>query len=76
MPDLPSGTATFLFTDIEGSIAPWERVRGNRDLGGDSSKMAAPVVVGVMPMNRNPAAATRASYSSAFRFRPRSRPAC
>jgi hypothetical protein len=25
MPDLPSGSATFLFTDIEGSTARWER---------------------------------------------------
>ncbi len=25
MPDLPSGTVTFLFTDIEGSTALWER---------------------------------------------------
>ena len=24
MPDLPSGTVTFLFTDIEGSTRPWE----------------------------------------------------
>jgi class 3 adenylate cyclase len=28
MPDLPSGTVTFLFTDIEGSTALWERDRG------------------------------------------------
>ena len=27
MADLPSGTATFLFTDIEGSTALWERGR-------------------------------------------------
>jgi hypothetical protein len=27
MPDLPSGTVTFLFTDIEGSTALWARVR-------------------------------------------------
>jgi class 3 adenylate cyclase len=27
MPDLPSGTATFLFTDIEGSTALWKRNR-------------------------------------------------
>jgi class 3 adenylate cyclase len=27
MPDLPSGTVTFLFTDIEGSTALWERNR-------------------------------------------------
>jgi len=27
MPDLPSGTVTFLFTDIEGSTAIWERDR-------------------------------------------------
>jgi predicted ATPase/class 3 adenylate cyclase len=27
MPDLPSGTVTFLFTDIEGSTALWERHR-------------------------------------------------
>ncbi len=25
MPELPSGTVTFLFTDIEGSTAHWER---------------------------------------------------
>jgi class 3 adenylate cyclase len=25
MPDLPSGTVTFLFTDIEGSTRLWER---------------------------------------------------
>src|SRR5687768_14484254 len=25
MPDLPSGTVTFLFTDIEGSTTRWER---------------------------------------------------
>jgi len=25
MPDLPYGTVTFLFTDIEGSTALWER---------------------------------------------------
>ena len=25
MPSLPSGTVTFLFTDIEGSTALWER---------------------------------------------------
>jgi class 3 adenylate cyclase len=34
MPDLPSGTVTFLFTDIEGSTFRWE---GNR------SAMAAAV---------------------------------
>jgi predicted ATPase/class 3 adenylate cyclase len=34
MPDLPSGTVTFLFTDIEGSTALWER---------DSDAMAAAV---------------------------------
>jgi class 3 adenylate cyclase len=27
MPDFPSGTVTFLFTDIEGSTALWERGR-------------------------------------------------
>jgi len=27
IPDLPSGTVTFLFTDIEGSTALWERDR-------------------------------------------------
>src|SRR5215217_8952109 len=27
MPDLPSGTVTFLFTDIEGSTALWEQDR-------------------------------------------------
>src|SRR5262245_34780911 len=27
MPDLPSGTVTFLFTDIEGSTERWERDR-------------------------------------------------
>src|SRR5262245_23473225 len=27
MPDLPSGTVTFLFTDIEGSTEHWERDR-------------------------------------------------
>ena len=27
MPELPSGTVTFLFTDIEGSTALWERDR-------------------------------------------------
>jgi class 3 adenylate cyclase len=27
MPDLPSGTVTFLFTDIEGSTALWEQER-------------------------------------------------
>jgi class 3 adenylate cyclase len=26
MPDLPSGTVTFLFTDIEGNTTLWERV--------------------------------------------------
>src|SRR3954453_23863691 len=29
MPDLPSGTVTFLFTDIEGSTALWERDRAS-----------------------------------------------
>ena len=36
MPDLPSGTVTFLFTDIEGSTALWERDReamGGRSIG-------------------------------------------
>src|SRR4051794_34873648 len=28
MPDLPSGTVSFLFTDIEGSTKRWERDRG------------------------------------------------
>ena len=27
MPDLPSGTVTFLFTDVEGPTRPWERNR-------------------------------------------------
>ena len=27
MPDLPTGTATFLFTDIEGSTSHWEQQR-------------------------------------------------
>ena len=27
MPDLPSGTVTFLFTDIEGSTTLWKRDR-------------------------------------------------
>ena len=27
MPELPSGTVTFLFTDIEGSTERWERDR-------------------------------------------------
>ena len=27
MPDLPSGTVTFLFTDIAGSTARWKRDR-------------------------------------------------
>ena len=27
MAELPSGTVTFLFTDIEGSTALWERIR-------------------------------------------------
>jgi class 3 adenylate cyclase len=27
MPDLPAGTVTFLFTDIQGSTALWERDR-------------------------------------------------
>ena len=27
MPDLPTGTVTFLFTDIEGSTERWERDR-------------------------------------------------
>ena len=27
MPDLPNGTVTFLFTDIEGSTVLWERDR-------------------------------------------------
>ena len=30
MPDLPSGTVTILFTDIEGSTALWERDRRAR----------------------------------------------
>jgi hypothetical protein len=33
MPELPSGTVTFLFTDIEGSTALWER---------DQAAMAVP----------------------------------
>ena len=28
MPNLPNGTVTFLFTDIEGSTALWEQDRG------------------------------------------------
>ena len=34
MPDLPSGTVTFLFTDIEGSTALWERDRAAMRDGG------------------------------------------
>ena len=34
MPDLPSGTVTFLFTDIEGSTALWERDRSAMAGGG------------------------------------------
>ena len=30
MPDLPSGTVTFLFTDIEGGTALWERDQAAR----------------------------------------------
>ena len=37
MPDLPSGTVTFLFTDIEGSTALWER-----DRAGDGDRRRAP----------------------------------
>jgi class 3 adenylate cyclase len=38
MADLPSGTVTFLFTDIEGSTALWERDRS-------TMTAAAPVTV-------------------------------
>jgi class 3 adenylate cyclase len=31
MPDLPKGTVTFLFTDIEGCTALWERDRAMMD---------------------------------------------
>src|SRR3954452_3228200 len=31
MPDLPSGTVTFLFTDFEGSTALWERDRATME---------------------------------------------
>jgi class 3 adenylate cyclase len=35
MADLPSGTVTFLFTDIEGSTALWERDRRAMQVGVD-----------------------------------------
>jgi predicted ATPase/class 3 adenylate cyclase len=35
MPDLPSGTVTFLFTDIEGSTALWERDRDAMEVAVD-----------------------------------------
>jgi class 3 adenylate cyclase len=34
MPDLPSGTVTFLFTDIEGSTERWERNRAAMAVAG------------------------------------------
>ena len=39
MPDLPSGTVTFLFTEIEGSTALWER---------DRATMAAAVAIDIV----------------------------
>src|SRR4051812_26136836 len=35
MPDLPSGTVTFLFTDIEGSTERWERDRQGMAVAND-----------------------------------------
>src|SRR5437868_3031232 len=35
MPDLPSGTVTFVFTDIEGSTERWERDRAAMAAAGD-----------------------------------------
>jgi hypothetical protein len=40
MGDLPSGTVTFLFTDIEGSTALWER-----DRAAMAAAVARPVLV-------------------------------
>jgi hypothetical protein len=34
MPDLPSGTVTFHFTDVAESTAPWERDRDALHAGG------------------------------------------
>ena len=35
MPDLPTGTVTFLFTDIEGSTTLWERDRAAMPSSGE-----------------------------------------
>ena len=39
MPDLPSGTVTFLVTDIEGSTALWERDRAAMAVAGSPAQM-------------------------------------
>jgi hypothetical protein len=41
MPDLPSGTVTFLFTDIEGSTALWKRDRQAMVIAADGPGRAA-----------------------------------
>jgi class 3 adenylate cyclase len=49
MPDLPSGTVTFLFTDIEGSTALWKRDRQAMVVttSTPAAQLQAPQVAGV-----------------------------
>ena len=66
MPDLPSGTVTFLFTDIEGSTALWERDRAAM-ADGRRAPPRAPATRRSRPM------AASSSRPSAMRSRPPSR---
>ena len=66
MPDLPSGTVTFLFTDIAGSTALWERDRRRwRLLSSATSHYSTRPLPSIVVSTSRPLVMVRAAFHTA-----------